>query len=102
MCVCVCLVDHLADSVRLIRLWGWESMQCVSTLNSPKFRRPGSWKEPHLLKLIPERKKLSVNVADMEQKSWRSNINAQCSGKTTARPIRLQIGSKPTSLLKTH
>ena len=39
------------------------------TLNSPKLSRPGSWKEPHLLKLIPERKKLRVNVADMEQKS---------------------------------
>ncbi len=39
------------------------------TLNSPKLSRPGSWKEPHLLKLIPERKKLRVKVADMEQKS---------------------------------
>ena len=39
------------------------------TLNSPKLSRPGSWKEPHLLKLTPERKKLRVKVADMEQKS---------------------------------
>lgn len=39
------------------------------TLNSPKLSRPGSWNEPHLLKLIPERKKFRVNVADIEQKS---------------------------------
>lgn len=43
----------------------------VFTLNSPKLRSPGSWKEPHLLKLIPERKKLRVKAADMEQKSCR-------------------------------
>lgn len=40
------------------------------TLNSPKLSRPGSWNDPHLLKLIPERKKLSVKVADMEQNNF--------------------------------
>lgn len=40
------------------------------TLNSPKFSNPGSWKEPQLPNWIPERKKLRVKVADMEQKSY--------------------------------
>lgn len=40
-------------------------------MNSPKLSRPGSWKEPHLLKLIPDRKKLRVKAADMEEKSCR-------------------------------
>lgn len=41
------------------------------TLNSPKLSSPGSWKDPQRLKLIPDRKKLSVKAADMEQKSCR-------------------------------
>lgn len=46
------------------------------TLNSPKLSRPGSWKEPHLLKLIPDRKKLRVKAADMEEKSCRGEREA--------------------------
>ncbi len=71
-----------------------KELWCISvacfTLNSPKLSRPGSWNDPHLLKLIPERKKLSVKVADMEQNNFtteeterQSVINSTFSEKNT-------------------
>lgn len=42
------------------------------TLKTPKLSRPGWLKEPHsLLPLMPDKKKLRVNVEAIEQKNWK-------------------------------